>query len=137
MMLFDIDWFDVPDLIRILLDGAVTGEETGLGDIHQAHSCPALLVLITLCHTLLRFTVCVEISQYEEFIILEHQFIIDETEILRIRREGAICHGIHDTLDLIMRIVILPYTVRIFLLEVIDILDTQTEDLRVFFAYTL
>lgn len=75
----------MPDLICILLDGAVAGEEARLGDVHQTHSRPALLVLITPFHTLLRFAVSVEIRQHEELIVLEHELIVDDAEILRIR----------------------------------------------------
>ena len=38
--------FQFPDVSVVLCDGSVGGEESGLGDVHQHHLLPLLLILI-------------------------------------------------------------------------------------------
>ena len=46
--LFHFKRFDMPDFLRILLDRAITGEESGFCNVDQTHPCPSGLILITL-----------------------------------------------------------------------------------------
>lgn len=57
----DLDGLDVPDVARVVGDGAVGGELAGAGGGEDAHARPALLVLERRIHAVLRVQVAREV----------------------------------------------------------------------------
>ena len=53
----------MPDIAGVIHDGTVGGEDAGVGDVHQAHTVPGLLLLVQFLHGVLGTAVILEVSQ--------------------------------------------------------------------------
>ena len=58
----------VPDLIVILLDSSVTGEEAAVGHVENGLLCPELLVTVLTVSLLMNSAVCTEVTYHHELV---------------------------------------------------------------------
>ena len=65
LFLSDNNLIQMPDIIYILLDGAVRGEFTAACGIQKCHLRPLLLILISCLHSLLSLSIGSEVSENE------------------------------------------------------------------------
>src|SRR5438067_13080435 len=75
-----LDGLEVPDLLRILADGAVAGEDAGASGVQHGLADPFVAIAVVAIDLLVNVDVAAQISEMQIALIVRHERIVDAAE---------------------------------------------------------
>ena len=133
----------MPDLLVVLLDGAVGGEHAALRHVDDLLARPRLLIEVVVAKARLRLLIGAEVLEHQirighAAVVGEDQRAVEALEHLRVvRRQAAVKEHVQRAAQLGVRLVDVKAAVGARGVERLDLLGAHAEDVAILLAHQL